>query len=249
MKSSAYVKGYFRRNGTVVNWWNPTQDDYVHIYLKQQNIIKEWIKKIKPLNTLEVSCGKGRITKVIAKYSAHYSATDISSEMINIAKKNCSSAKFKVEDAEKLSLKSNSQNVVICLESLVHYPNPEKAIKEFYRVLQKEGVLIIDVDNKYSLRRIIKCIYNKFFNIQEIGQDIFRSYSKKEFIRMFANAGFMIEKFKYLGTFGPIRVRTKSGKQRHLVSVGLSKYLSMLPLDSIPGLNELATYYLVEARK
>jgi len=250
MRSEKYVKNYFRKKGTVANWWNPTKDDYVHIYEEQINIIKNWIKNLKNYNCLEVSCGKGRVTKQLSRSFRHYIATDISKEMLAIAKRDINNVKFKIEDAENLSFKSNSFDVVVCLEALVHYPRPENALNEFYRVLKKGGILIIDSDNVWSLRRIFKEIF-KYLKItpkKDIGEDIFCPYRKREFISMFEKSGFKIEKFNYLGIFSPIKIRTISDSF-YLISPKVSRLLQKIPFDFVPFINKLSTYHLVLARK
>ena len=250
MKSEKYVKTYFKKSGTVAKWWNPTKDDYSHIYEKQLEIVKSWLKKIKPENSLEISCGKGRATKQLSKLGRNYLATDISKEMINIAKRTCKGVTFRQEDAEKLSIKTGTQDCIICLEALVHYPNPEKAIKEFYRVLKNGGVLIIDSDNSYSLRRILKNIF-KFIdkkNYNSVGEDIFKSYNKKELCSMIKRAGFKIERFLYLGTLAPIRIKRNKGNI-NILSKKISKILQFFPADKIPIIQRLATYHLILARK
>lgn len=250
MLSEEIVKNYFRREGTVVKWWNPTKDDYAYLFSHQVDMIKKWLENANIKNCLEVSCGKGRVTKELSSFFEDYIATDISDEMLSIAQQNCQNATYRNEDAENLSIESESKDCVICLEALVHYPNPQKAIKEFYRVLKPGGALILDADNKYSLRRLVKKAYQfAEGNKKQFGQDIFTPYSKKEFVSMLTSPGFHIEIFKYVGTVSPVTVHTKQGKTCALLSSNISKQIHNLNLDNVPLINKLATYYLVLARK
>jgi len=127
MKNEKYVKDYFRSDNTVANWWNPTLGDYAHIFKKEELIVKNWFQGKNISSCLEVSCGKGRITKLLHNLCIDYLATDISPQMLSIAQKNVPNAHFRIEDAESLSFDCESKDAIICLEALVHYPNPEKA--------------------------------------------------------------------------------------------------------------------------
>ena len=139
---------------------------------------------------------------------------------------------------------------MICLEALVHYPNPQKALNEFYRVLKKGGFLIIDSDNALSLKRIFKRIfkYLKVTTEKDIGEDIFHPHYKREFTSMIEKSGFKIEKLNYSGTFSPVRIRTNSNSF-YLINVQVSKLLRRIPFDDVPFINMLSTYHLVLARK
>jgi ubiquinone/menaquinone biosynthesis C-methylase UbiE len=249
MKDEKYVKKYFKNKGTVATWWNPTKSEYSYLYKKQIGIIKDWLKKVNTNSCLEVSCGKGRVTQKIHKTFNQYLATDISKEMISIAKKKLKTVDFKEEDAELLNQPKNKFDCVICLEALVHYPNPSKALKEFNRVLKKNGVLIIDYDNKYSIRRIIKSVHYKIVKEKNPrGYEIFKPYSKKEFLKMMKKASFKIKKFKYLGVISPIELVEKKRKTK-IISSKLARKLNKFPFDSIPFLNGFATFHLVLAEK
>ncbi len=179
-----------------------------------------------------------------------YLATDISSEMIDIARSHCPYLNYEQHDAENLDIGSNSKDCIICLEAFIHYPNPQKAINEFYRVLKQGGILVIDSDNKHSLRRLVK----KAFQVMEgnkyqFGRNIFTPYSQSEFTEMIAAPGFSIEKLKYLGTISPITVRTKNKERLTLLSPKICERIHRLGIDEVPYINRFATYHLVLARK
>ena len=250
MKSTKYVKNYFKKRGTVSKWWNPTKGDYAYLFEYQLNKISSWLSKERKGCALEVSCGKGRGTKKLNKLFGKYLATDLSKEMLSISKKGCPNVKFQKEDAEDLSIKSETQDVVICLAAIVHYPNPQKALDEFYRVLKPGRVLVFDSDNSASLRRIVKRVY-RFFegNKFVFGGDIFQPYSKKQIKNMLKGAGFKIEKFKYVGTISPIECHKKDKKSRIIIGVKVAKLFHKLGIDKIPIINWLATYHLILARK
>ncbi|MEK6874967.1 MAG: methyltransferase domain-containing protein [Nanoarchaeota archaeon] len=248
MKDADYVKSYFQSPGTVAEWWNPTEGDFAHVYYRQMQQVKQWIEQCQPRTCLEVSCGKGRVTSQLEQLCFQYVGSDISSEMISLARARCTRATFIQGDAEQLAHPEESFDAVVCLEALVHYPNPGNALKEFHRVLKKDGVLIIDSDNRYSLRRLIKRVYLMMTGVAEFGADIFRPYSKQEFTTSICRAGLQIEAFTYFGVASPIRISAKE-RTMYIISPVVSRYLDNFKLDALPLLQQLATYHLVKARK
>ncbi len=51
---------------------------------------------------------------------------------------------------KKIPLKDNSFNMIICLETLEHIFYPDNVLKEFKRILKKDGFLILSIPNEYN---------------------------------------------------------------------------------------------------
>ena len=69
---------------------------------------------------------------------------DLSPEMIRRAKeKQIPHADFCVGDAEFLPYPDQSFDVVLCMQSFHHYPNPEGVLEEVYRVLRPGGRFLL----------------------------------------------------------------------------------------------------------
>ena len=69
---------------------------------------------------------------------------DLSSQMIEKAKHQLKNkATLVVGDSENLPFFDQTFDIVYCNDSFHHYPNPQKAIAEIYRVLKIGGTLII----------------------------------------------------------------------------------------------------------
>ncbi|MBU1931258.1 methyltransferase domain-containing protein [Patescibacteria group bacterium] len=56
-----------------------------------------------------------------------------------------------IENAEKLSFKSNSIGTIIMLETLEHIQNPVQAADEIYRVLKKDGIVILSTVMNFQI--------------------------------------------------------------------------------------------------
>ena len=132
---------------------------------------------------LDVGCGTGEILKSIKeRYSfVQLYGLDISEEMLKQANdKLKGTATLILGDAENITLETNSFDLLLCTDSFHHYPNPQQAISEFYRVL-KHGkfLLIADYWKPFPIRQIM----NLFISYSNEG-DV-KIYSKKEIIEFF----------------------------------------------------------------
>lgn len=107
----------------------------------------EWIQVTKASRILELGCGKGTTTFCIAQKfpDASIIALDYDAKQIELARKSyyLSKVNFVVGDAEKLTYKDNSFDLIIEILSLHHMENWQKAIQEIYRVLKPKGYFLL----------------------------------------------------------------------------------------------------------
>ena len=107
--------------------------------------IAELVRDLPYEALLDVGCGTGFLTELLIKQrSAHYCGVDLSDEMIRVAKeKQLDGAEFVVSSADKLPYPDETFDIVTCSQSFHHYPYPEKAMQEAWRVLKKGGLYIL----------------------------------------------------------------------------------------------------------
>lgn len=75
------------------------------------------------------------------KKSALYCGLDLSPEMLKVAKRKLPESVFLTEgSSDNLSYDDGGFDVVTCVQSFHHYPQPEKAMAEAYRVLRSNGL-------------------------------------------------------------------------------------------------------------
>jgi ubiquinone/menaquinone biosynthesis C-methylase UbiE len=102
---------------------------------------------------LDVGCGTGATLDAIV--SAHPTVRawgiDLSAEMIARARERLAAAgeraagavDLQVADAEHLPLADGTVDLVVCVDSLHHYPDPRTALREMRRVTRPDGALVI----------------------------------------------------------------------------------------------------------
>ena len=97
------------------------------------------------MRVLDVAAGTGLgAEQVLARVgsSGHVTATDVSSAMVERIKdrlKAASNAAAAVEDGQNLSFPSGSFDALVCSLGLMFFPDPERGLAEFKRVLKPRG--------------------------------------------------------------------------------------------------------------
>ncbi len=134
------------------NYWSRYAGDFEErnnyvVGLKDTSMILSEVSKLKNLkNVLELGCGNGTYSKVLADNSETLLATDYSDEMVEACKYRLNAySNIKVEKANcfDLKYKDNSFDTVFMANLLHIVPEPEKVIPQINRVLKKDGNLII----------------------------------------------------------------------------------------------------------
>jgi len=102
---------------------------------------------------LELGCGTGELANGLALCGANVFAIDFSTSSIknanDLSKKLKTNAKFKEQNI--LDFKSNKKfDVVIALGSLHHTINAKKGFENGVHCLEKNGIVIVGLYNKYS---------------------------------------------------------------------------------------------------
>lgn len=107
--------------------------------------VAEILKNYNYEKLLDIGCGTGYLIRLLqAQRQAQYFGIDISPNMIEVAKnKSKDHANFTVGSSSALPYADNTFDIVCCIQSFHHYPYPDKAIKEAYRVLKKHGLYIL----------------------------------------------------------------------------------------------------------
>ncbi len=109
------------------------------------NYVSEYLKNIDYNKLLDIGSGTGYLINMLKdKEMTEFYGLDLSEEMIKIAEsKNIKNAQFILGSANKLPFDDDTFDVVTCIQSFHHYPYPNEAMREAYRVLKKGGLYIL----------------------------------------------------------------------------------------------------------
>jgi SAM-dependent methyltransferase len=108
------------------------------------------IGKVKNKHVLDLSCGEGYNTRMLARKGARVIGVDFSREMIRQARlseeKDKLGVKYYISDAADLKeLKNKHFDVVTCIMALMDIERYEDAISEVARVLKKNGRFVFSI--------------------------------------------------------------------------------------------------------
>ena len=104
---------------------------------------------------LDVGCGAGFFTRLLAESGGHVIGLDNSAAFLRQASANAAGRKnieFVNGDVEKLLQENASVDVIWSAHSMRSYPNIQQSLREFRRVLRPGGLLaILESDNIHSV--------------------------------------------------------------------------------------------------
>ncbi len=136
------------------NWWNPEGEMKP---LHQMNPLRlDYVKKHATLHNqrvLDVGCGGGLLSEAMAKLDAQVTGIDLSDALIEVARSHAEQQKLSIDyhciSAESLAqTKSNSFDVITCMELLEHVPDPLQLIKNCAELLTPQGIVFFSTINR-----------------------------------------------------------------------------------------------------
>jgi len=104
---------------------------------------------LKPgMTVLELGCGAGYFTQELARSGADIVAIDVSPELLEIARANCSApnVRYQIQNAHALSYAEAVFDSVVG-SSVLHHLEIEEALREIYRVLKPMGTIYFTEPN------------------------------------------------------------------------------------------------------
>lgn len=153
-------------------------------------------EKVFPRTAVDLACGTGSVTRLLALEGLDVTAVDMSEDMLCVASDKCSDLinkpTFVCQELQKLTLPRGVDLAVSALDSIDYITDPEdcrKAMKRIYRCLNPGGIFIFDVNTPEKLRAMdgqvfldedddVYCVWRGEFdahtNICSYGMDLFQ---------------------------------------------------------------------------
>lgn len=119
-------------------------------------------------SVLDVGCADGVFSNVIFRKAnpKRFIGLDVVKTSVAWAKKHWAKnkkMKFVVGDAHKLDFKNEQFDAVFCMEALEHVADPIKVLKEFKRVMKKDGYGVFLVPSDNDLFKLVWWLWLHFY--------------------------------------------------------------------------------------
>jgi 2-polyprenyl-3-methyl-5-hydroxy-6-metoxy-1,4-benzoquinol methylase len=163
---------------------------------------------------LDAGCGSGVIARELAVLGANVIAVDASPKMLAQARDDTHSTTGSIdykliESVETLPLQDGVADGVLCSSVLEYVENPDAALREFFRVIRPDGLLIVSVPNCWSVIRMAQQAARligrlggaALFDYLSVSR---HSYSRWSIHKALRRAGFDVEE---IALFSPVQPR------------------------------------------
>ena len=131
-------------------------------------------------SVFEIACGPGNITKYILNKRPDLKVlgTDLSENMVELARENNPEASFEQMDCRKISLQKNTFDAVVCGFCLPYLNDVEtqNLFVDIEKLLNKDGILYLStIEGNYD---------NSTYKKGSTGDEIFMHYYSEKFLRL-----------------------------------------------------------------
>lgn len=146
-------------------------------YISSDEKLTDILKNSRERACFEFGCGNGRMTEFLAERFNLVWAIDISSEMVKLAKQRLSrfkNIKYLVGGGEKIKINDNSIDFIFSYAVLQHLLNKrmvENVLREFYRVVKRDGLIKVQVRGKKSYGGIFR-FFRWYYGVSFSGEEI-----------------------------------------------------------------------------
>ena len=200
MKAYKNDYGYWSKRASIFDEASCDMDEKCSLDNKMDWVIRQFNDTD---TTLEIGCGTGIYSALIANKVKSLVASDMSNEMLAIARTKLNqyeNVEIRREDCCAISYKDNTFDSML-LANLIHIvKDPPSVLKESRRVLKKDGRIIIVSYTFYGLSLIQKIIailhYIKNFGLPPLSA---KTLSPANLSKISEDAGFSVKESKLMG--------------------------------------------------
>jgi len=144
------IKKYYDDYGT---WYDKERDNtYYYSFINEieTDVVREYATNKK---TMEIGCGTGIILNQVSQFTQESWGIDLSSGMLEVARNK--GLKVKEANAVNIPFDDEEFDVVYSFKVLAHIPNIKEVIAEIYRVLDQNGIAILEFYNPMSFKALM----------------------------------------------------------------------------------------------
>lgn len=184
----------------------------------------------------DIGGGYGRLCVLLEKYADKVTLAEPSQQQLTIAKdylKNHPKVEQKLMQADDLHFKNSELDLVTMIRVMHHLPDPSAEFAEISRVLDENGVFILEIANLAHARNKIKYFFKRKklptkpvdIRSKENQRDeeiAFVNHNPKTVVKQLAHAGLKVEKVLSVSN---LRSKTVKKVIPHIVMINIEKFL------------------------
>ncbi|WP_246556024.1 class I SAM-dependent methyltransferase [Desulfonema magnum] len=122
-------------------------DKSVSLEGRWESVLRELVSGTSGRRALDIGTGTGQFAVYLARSGFDVTGIDISEEMISLARRHAMAHQldidFRTGDAEQPDFEDNTFDVVVSRNMLWTLPRPDKAIREWRRIMKPGGTLVV----------------------------------------------------------------------------------------------------------
>jgi len=220
--------------GEIWNWESPAGK------LRWARRVKMLSSHLKPgMTVLELGCGSGSFTRELARSGADVIAIDVSPELLEIARANCSApnVRYEIQNAYSLSYPEARFDSVVG-SSVLHHLEIKEALCDVYRVLRAAGTIYFTEPNmlnpQIAIQKNIPWIKRKLGDSPD--ETAFFRWPLRRLMEQTGYRNIQIDPFDFLHPKTPVAMIDRVN--------ALSRFL-----ESVPVISEFAGSLYIRATK
>ena len=186
------------------SWWDP-EGPFKPLHMLNP-VRTDFIKNrtdLKDKTLIDVGCGGGLLCENLAEHSKEVKGIDMSNEAIEIAKTHQTLKNLKI-DYEEIALEGllkkskKKYDVLTCMELVEHVPDPEKLIKDCFKITNRKADLFFSTLNRNLISYIIAIIGAEYIlSILPKGTHKYEKFIKpSEFSKILRSNDLIVEDIK-----------------------------------------------------
>jgi ubiquinone/menaquinone biosynthesis C-methylase UbiE len=180
--------------------------------------------EVKHKKILDVACGQGYFANLLDKEGAAVTAFDISSELIEIARKDNRDVNYIVANAESFELNKEKFDMAICVLAIQNMENVKKVFENIKSVLKDNGRIFIVIN--HPAFRIPKASAWGYDSKQDLQYRMIDGYMTEEKIKMDMTPGKRFDKDYTISFHRPLQYYFKILNNLDLKVARLEEWVS-----------------------